>query len=387
MISLPINGDVLKWARETRGLSEEEVADTLGRKSITAEIIRGWESGESSPNYAQLETLARKLYDRPLAVFFFPVVPDEETTKTEFRTLPDAAIGKLPPRMVALYRKAKVFQLNLEELCEGERPSEFSLLDKVVFDEHRPLDPFVSAIRQALGVSIEEQAGWRSPETAAKKWREAFEASGISVFKDAFRNDEYSGFCLYDQIYPLVFLNNSMPASRQVFTLFHELAHLLYRSGGVDFRTQESVRSFRGRYREIETVCNRFANESLVPRKEFDSFPYVASEAHFQKLADYFSVSREVIVRNYLDRGLVDPTYYERLAAQWAEEAKKAREGVSGGSYYNNVRTYLGDRYISLVYRQYYQNKIPGESLSEYLGVKARNLPTFEHAVFEGGKH
>jgi hypothetical protein len=34
-----------------------------------------------------------------------------------------------------------------------------------------------------------------------KRWREAIFSVGIYVFKDAFRVDEYSGFCLYDEIF------------------------------------------------------------------------------------------------------------------------------------------------------------------------------------------
>jgi len=386
MTTLPINPLVLKWARETRGLSVEEVADMLGRKSISAETVAVWETGVESPNFIQLETLAYKVYNRPLAVFFFPVIPNEETTRTEFRTLPDTVIDELPPGMVKLYRKAKLYQLYLEELCEGERPSKFSLLDQFALDEHCQLIPVVSEIRDALGVSIEDQSTWLSAETAAKKWREALEASGIFVFKDAFRNDEFSGFCLYDQNYPLIFVNNSMPASRQVFTLFHELAHLLYGSGGVDFRNRDAVRSFQGYYLDVEVCCNRFANECLVPSQVFDSLPIEVSEEHFQKLAEYFSVSREVILRNYLDRGLIDASYYERMAVKWVDQAKTARNVSPGGNYYYNIRTYLGNRYIDLVYRRYYQNKITVDNVAEYLNVKAKNLPTFEHLILEEGK-
>jgi Zn-dependent peptidase ImmA (M78 family) len=387
--TLPINPAVLKWARETRGLSVRDVADKLGRKSISGDTVELWETGLGSPNYFQLEILAYKIYNRPLAVFFFPFVPCEETTRTEFRTLPDTVIDELSPDIVKLYRKAKLYQLYLEELCEGERPSSFSLLDNFALGEHCQLRSVVSEIREALGVSVEEQSTWHSAETAVKKWREAFEKNGIFVFKDAFKNDEYSGFCLYDQNYPLIFINNSMPASRQVFTLFHELAHLLFGSGGIDFRAQDAVRSFQGYYLNVEVCCNKFANECLVPKEALDLLSMEVSEERFEELADYFSVSREVILRNYRDRGLIDAGYYDRMAVKWIEQAKAAKsekKTSSGGNYYYNIGTYLGDEYINLVYRRYYQNKITVDNVAEYLNVKAKNLPAFEYYVLEGGK-
>jgi Zn-dependent peptidase ImmA (M78 family)/DNA-binding transcriptional regulator YiaG len=383
---LPINVEVLKWARTSLSLSPEDVAGRLGGR-FTTETVLAWENGEGSPTYPQLEKLAHEIYKRPVAVFFFPNVPKEESPKTEFRTLPDTMLASLPPEIIKLYRKAKLFQLNLEELFEGQASAEKSLLRTFVLDEHSQIEPISTTLRRTLGVSIEEQTAWRSTETAFKSWREALEAHGIFVFKDAFRNDEFSGFCLYDRKYPLIFVNNSMPDSRQVFTLFHELAHLFFHSGGIDFRSTNVVRAFEGYYRNVEMTCNRFASEFLVPRDALDACGSEVTEVQFARLASYFSVSREVILRKYLDRGLVTASYYEKLAARWAKQAQENREKPSGGgNYYYNQKAYLGERYINLVYGKYYQSKITADSVAEYLNVPERSLPAFEHFVLEGGK-
>lgn len=380
---LPINKDILVWARTSIGLSVEDVAQKFKK---TSKEIEEWEEGLASPTFAQLERLAFEIYKRPLAVFFFPDVPEEDTPKTEFRTLPDTVINELPPEIVKLYRSAKLYQLYLEELFDGQEPSEKSLLDKFSITDRTNISVLTKEIRKELNVPIEEQAKWKSTDTAFKNWRAAFEANGIFIFKDAFKNDAFSGFCLYDEKYPIIFVNNSMPDSRQVFTLFHELGHLLFKSGGVDFRSREYTKQFSGYYLDVEVKCNQFANEFLVPPDEFDSFQLIVSEVQFEKLAIHFSVSREVILRNYLDRKLVEPTYYEQMAAKWIKEAKESKEEAEGGSYYYNKKAYLGDRYISIVYSKYYQNKITLDNVAEYLNVKAKNLPTFEYMVMEGGR-
>jgi Zn-dependent peptidase ImmA (M78 family) len=379
---LPINKDVLAWARTSIGLAVEDVA---GKFKKTVKEIEEWEEGITSPTFSQLERLAFEIYKRPLAVFFFPDVPKEDTPKTEFRTLPDTIINELPPEIVKLYRSAKLYQLNLEELFDGEKPSEKSLLEKFSINDKTNISTLTREIRKELNIPIEEQAKWKSTETAFKNWRAVFEANGIFIFKDAFKNDDFSGFCLYDEKYPVIFVNNSMPDSRQIFTLFHELGHLLFKSGGVDFRSREYTKQFSGHYLDVEVICNRFANDLLVPPDEFDSLQLTVSEAQFERLANHFSVSREVILRNYLDRELVEPVYYEQMAAKWIKEAKESKEEAEGGSYYYNKKAYLGDRYISLVYGRYYQNKISLDNVAEYLNVKAKNLPAFEHLVMEGG--
>ncbi len=380
---LPINKDVLIWARTSIGLSTDEVADKFKK---TSRDIEEWEDGTTSPTYSQLERLAHEIYKRPLAVFFFPTVPTEETPKTDFRTLPDTIIEKLPPEILKLYRRAKLFQLYLEELYEGSNPVQKSLIDSFVMNERSGIESITKDIRKELGITIDEQARWNSAETAFKKWREVLESHGVFVFKDAFKNDTYSGFCLYDSKYPIIFVNNSMPDSRQVFTLFHELCHLLYRSGGIDFRSNEIMHTFNGYYLNIEVSCNKFSNEFLVPQEVFDSFQPLISETHFQHLADYFSVSREVIMRNYLDRGLIDENYYKQMATKWIEKAKEHKDESTGGNYFYNQKAYLGDKYINLVYRKYYQNQIAIDNVAEYLNIKAKNLPAFEFLVMDGGK-
>ena len=67
--ALPINIDVLKWARDTLGLSLQDVAAKMKRKE---KEIEEWEAGTSSPTYPQLEKLAYDIYKRPIAIFFFP---------------------------------------------------------------------------------------------------------------------------------------------------------------------------------------------------------------------------------------------------------------------------------------------------------------------------
>ena len=114
-----------------------------------------------------------------------------------------------------------------------------------------------------LGIDIEEQTRWNDPKKAFSRWREVIEASGIFVFKDAFRNYTISGFCLYDEKFPLIYVNNSMSDTRQIFTLFHEIAHLLYLTGGIDYIDDYYLEDIEGDKKNIEIFCNAFAVNSL----------------------------------------------------------------------------------------------------------------------------
>src|SRR3546814_18114157 len=82
-----------------------------------------------------------------------------------------------------------------------------------------------TAVRRYLGVSLEQQCAWRDDETALKEWRAALQRVGVFVFQDAFRTDDFSGFCLYDVEFPIIYVNNSSAKTRQIFKYFHEPAH------------------------------------------------------------------------------------------------------------------------------------------------------------------
>ena len=100
-------------------------------------------------------------------------------------------------------------------------------------------------IRDFLGITLDEQFAWRKDDTALKAWRAAFFKVGVTVFKDAFGEETYCGFSLYDEEFPIIYVNNSNAKTRQIFTLCHELAHLVFRTSGIDkdggFRSAPSI--------------------------------------------------------------------------------------------------------------------------------------------------
>ena len=125
-------------------------------------------------------------------------------------------------------------------------------------------------VREYLGITLDQQMSWTRSDKALDAWRSRLHDVGVFVFKDAFQEEDYSGFCLYDNEFPIIYVNTSTAKSRQIFTLFHELAHLLYHTSGVDKFRDDYIKHLRGDARKIEVLCNRFAARFLVPTKAFD---------------------------------------------------------------------------------------------------------------------
>jgi transcriptional regulator with XRE-family HTH domain len=56
-----ITGDVIKWARDRLGLTQQQVADELGA-STKAEHIDHWEKEDSRPDFKKAQKLAVALH-------------------------------------------------------------------------------------------------------------------------------------------------------------------------------------------------------------------------------------------------------------------------------------------------------------------------------------
>ena len=386
MGKISVNPDILKWARESANLSFEDVGKKINK---TTETIQSWESGQESPTYVQLEKLAYQIYKRPIAVFLFPNPPKEDSPTKSFRTLPEHELQQLPPNILHLLRKASAMQINLEELCDGQNPAQQKIWQKVQIVTGQALEQAATQVRKILGISLEEQVSWKSDDIALKNWREVLEEKGIFVFKEAFRQPEISGFCLFDDEFPLIYLNNSMPKTRQIFTLFHELAHLLFGTGGIDKVKDDYINFLSGNDLRIERFCNQFAATFLVPDSDFDQriqafrYPkgYSVDDYEISELARRYSVSREVVLRKLLDRRVIDSGTYQAYVSKWADESNSKRKSSGGGDYYSTQASYLGKQYLALAFGKYYQNQINVGQLADYLNVRVSNISGLEEVM------
>lgn len=377
---LPYNPVILKWAREKYNYSLDDIAKKFNKPTS---IINSWEDGTGSPTYVQLERLAYEIYRRPLAIFFFTEPPKDTSGQELFRTLPEYEFNQMSPQFTYIIRKAQARQENLRELNEGLNVSKENLTNKFCMNKNDTVEETAKKFRKYLGITLEEQKSWKNDDSALKYWRTITEDNGIYIFKEAFKDDSFSGFCIYDDLFPIIYINNSKSKTRQIFTLFHELAHILFKTGGIDTRLDDYIDYLDDESKLIEIYCNKFAGEFLVPQKDFENHIIEKNldEKLFSDLATLYSVSREVILRKLLDMGEIERSYYLEKSQEWIEQAKQAKKKKTKetqGNYYNNIKTYLGKNYINLVFEKLYQNKISRKSAADYLDIKVTHISNLE---------
>jgi len=370
-----VNPKIIQWARERARYSLESVAVKF-KKEVS--VIEKWESGEDFPTYSQLEKLA-EIYKRPLALFFFPEPPLEAEEKQEFRTLPDFEIENLAADTIYALRQAKVMQLSLQEINNGINPSTKKIFQDIAVSSSDDLRILAEQIRNYLNVTLEEQLTWNDQETALKKWRSAVEEAGIFIFKRSFKQREISGFCLIDIEFPIIYLNNSTEKVRQIFTIFHELAHILLQTNGITKSDDRYINSLQGQNKYIEIFCNKFAAEFLLPNHVFSEIIRETvvnvndNDKIISKISSDYKVSREVVLRKLLDNNFISQKEYSLKVSEWySEQVGKSQDKnkKSGGDYYANQATYLGENYLKLVFNKYYQGQYDIERVADYLNIK-----------------
>lgn len=365
------NPAILIWARKCSGHNIQEIAAKLNKP---VEIIEKWETGEAQPTYGQLEKLAYDIYKRPLALFFFPDVPEELDIKESFRTIPDFEIEDLSADTLFALRYARSLQLSLDELGADENQREKNIINDIALSVDDEIKESANKIREYLDIDISQQISWRTMEDALKEWRDSVQDVGIYVFKRSFKQKGISGFCLDGSKYPIIFLNNGNSKSRQIFSIAHELAHLLLHNNHISKTKDYYLTSAIDVDHSIEQFCNRVAAELIVPTDSIQQYlTNNFDEKDINDISQKFKVSREVILRKFYDHGYISRDDYRFFTDKWISEFENMTRG-RGGNYYATQATYLGSKYLRLVFNRYYDGKITLEEAADYLSVKSSSF-------------
>lgn len=366
-----INPDVLRWARLKSNVTDDQIVITMGD-----ERYKEWEKGEDFPTYVQLEKLMF-LYKFPVAVSFYPELPEYDDPKINFRTLPNEIIDGIDFKIIRLFNKAKSYQLNLIEIDSND---EFSISKNVIeyYRKLRNMDTIMKELR-LLPQSLElAETKIKTPKDYFDYWRDELFEKGVFIFKDSFGDESISGFSIYDKKYPVIYINNSMSHTRQLFTLFHELYHIILGTNGIDFTHDEFLDEYNYDL-TLEYECNKFSGEFLVPREKLELMlvNYEINVENIGIIAKKFFVSRDVVLRRLLDIGAIDFGYYSDHMGFFRNDYRRQKRASSDarmGDYYNNQMAYLGRKYLELTFKAYYRNIITISELGRYTNMKYQSL-------------
>lgn len=376
-VTFNISPTVLQWARVQMGYTVEETASKIG---VNTEKYKSWESGENKPTYKQLENLAEKVYKRPIAILLLSQPPFEEKIQKDFRNLSNSEVLSMSPELRLALRKAKRYQYILEEVSNNE---EESLIKNFEITQKESPEKLALRLRNHMNFPLSEQLSWKH-EDAFRNFQKKVESLGVYVFKMKLNFNEARAFCLTGE-FPIIVLNTEDTNNGRIFSLFHELCHILLNTNDL---FKDTKKNSIKQYEQIEFFCNQFAASFLVPESEFQQWVPLdkkdaLSESRIETLAIKFKVSREVIARKLISNKLLNESDFWRMKTNWdriAQAAKKKqneklKDSDSGINQGIKILYEKGKPYVSKVYDSYAQGIISSSDLSNFLETKLTNIP------------
>ncbi|PPC97167.1 XRE family transcriptional regulator [Methylotenera mobilis] len=388
-----IKPEILIWARQSAGFSQEAVAASIKQ---TLDTILSWESGDSAPSIPQLRELAT-LYKRPLSVFYLQEVPMGFMVISDFRRTSPESPRKFSPELTQEIRIANQRRMLAKEMLTDIGSEESIAFNFSISIQDSPEQAGLK-MREYFGLSTTEQP-YRSDtsgRTGLTLWRELIEKAGVLVFQSIrIASEEASGFALAYPELPVIVINRKDAPVRRLFSLLHELAHLGLRKSGVSDLEVDSPRPLEDK--ALEAFCNGVAASALMPESIFKLDSVVLrhgqsitwDDAEIAHIAGKFGVSREAAVRRLLTLGLTNNDFYNTKREQYRQEhiEKKDQEKhsyVSAPIKRNMPQETLsnyGRRYIDLVFQNYYQDKLTLSEVSGYLGIRTNHVLALGHKL------
>ena len=188
----------------------------------------------------------------------------------------------------------------------------------------------------------------------------------------------------YDE-FPIIALNRKDENSARLFTLFHELVHILTRTSGICNEIGQDDISKN----QIELMCNKVAGLALVPEHQLKANPniprikkYGLDDVYVNAIARDFAVSKEVIINRLWSIGIINKnTYFDTLRRYSVEylayKNKKKKDGFIPPAL--DKGTQVGKLYAKTILSAYHSDKIsPREASSYLLGLKVKHFSTIE---------
>jgi len=384
-----VNPDILRWARETAGLSLEEAVQKLGinaaRGVEPVDRLEQMEAGEVAPTRPMLVKMSKQ-YRRPLLSFYLSAPPRQGDRGQDFRTLP-AAFAMTDNALVdAVVRDIRARQSLVRATLEEEDEAEALPFIGTARKTEQP-SILARRIAETIGFDLGAYRRCRTIGDAVAYLRSQIEAAGIFVlFVDNLGShhteipiDVFRGFALADDVAPFVAVNANDSKGAQSFTMIHELAHLWLGLTGVSGRDGE---------RDVEKFCNDVAGEFLLPDLELQQLDISEAKgiADAVQVIGAFAQARKVsgtMVAYKLHRsGAFNFAFYQGIAGtfrqnflgQRGRDRELAREAESGPTYPVIRRHRAGPALVLLVDRMLGAGALTTTKAGKVLGVSAKNV-------------
>lgn len=217
--------------------------------------VEAWIKGKEQPNTGTFRKLAKAL-NRPTIYFLQPAPPAGSQVAAKFRRHAGRGLSRgLTKEEDRFLRQARRFQAVVTWLRADESDLPSPVLPLAERGE-KPADA-AKRVRSWLKWTAQKNQVEATEAQVFNELRLRLEQAGVLVMLLPLGDGACRGFSLYEESAPLLVVNSAQTTPARVFTMLHELAHLLRSESSFDDDFDDDS--------QLERWCDRFAAAFLLP--------------------------------------------------------------------------------------------------------------------------
>lgn len=319
---LNIQPNLLRWVIQRAGISEEKAIETFP-------LLNGWLFQEKQPTLNQLKKFAAKFYV-PFGYLFMSNLPIENIPFPMFR----GEAGQQDHFNLNVYDTVMNVQARqewLEEYLEENDIKTCNFIGSIT--TKTSISETVRRLRTILELDDRWAFSLATPDAAVSLLGQKIEDTGVFLAYNGvvgnnthrpLKVSECRGFALVNEKAPYIFVNSADSKSAQLFTLIHEVAHLMLGvsagHAGSEVLNHEAT----------ENYCDMVAAEFLVPASVLREIWINDTKSASRR----FKASELVVARRAHDLCLMSDTEYKAFWAMYSQRQLRIKKKSTGGSFY-----------------------------------------------------
>jgi Zn-dependent peptidase ImmA (M78 family) len=319
------------WAAERGGFSIEKLFDFYPR-------AKNWIEQTERPTFKQLEDFAKKVHV-PFGFLFLKDNPDETVPVTFYRSN-GLIIDNPPIEIKDLVSTLKKKQNWLRDYLIENNYESLSFIGLLKEFNDWSVDTASKRIRSELKID-EEWFKKTNKSQVFRFWIDLIESNRIFVSSTGFVKhnkrpvpvDICKGFTLIDEYCPFIYINTNNLGGGRIFTLIHELVHILVgNSIGIGYEPihPSSV--------PLEKFCDAVAAELLVPNNQFIKLwkeNKTSLTSKIRILSNKFLVSQLVILKKAFDNNFIQANQFWDFYNSYVNSFSSSTKDNVTGNYWN----------------------------------------------------
>ncbi len=375
-VRVPVKKEICRWA-----LEEAQKDETVFLARF--EQAEKWLKEDLNPTFKQLEDAATFL-QIPFGYMFLDTPPRRDSMQVEFRSISNK-ISNISKNL-----QDTILAMDSRRGWMSDYRKELGWTKLAVIKQfHEKKSGRTSTDAKLAKTLLNLSPDWhtlpKDLDEAFRFLKEKLEDIGILVMRSGIVGNntkrpldvnEFRAFLLYDDVAPLIFINNNDSKAGKIFSLVHEFFHVLFEQEDVlldlDLQNQQGER-------QINALTAEFL---MQQEKILDLWNQkVDAIKQITELSRHFKTSRLAMAIKLADLGLVNREIVERVRSKSVLDFKRKAGGEGTPNFYRVYHSRMSPTFLGAVIRSAESGGLSYTRAFNLLGVKGKTYDKIKEDV------